>query len=141
MFSGFNSKRKYKTNYKNRHFDVHMFFPRNHYSDAHIEKTYHQKVSLGTEYYNLLITLDKNKKTCTYKEKIYQSTGYQMLSCNFEMGQLNTIADIMENFNNAYKNEIAKNKIYEAKLTNSAEILEKYLINPKYCQITQSRTK
>ena len=98
-------------------------------------------VALGVEYYNILITLDKNKKKCNYKEKIYQSSGYQMLSCNFEMDQLSIIADSMERFNNVYKKEIEKNKIYEAKLTNNYEIFEKFLINPKYCQITKSKTK
>ena len=92
-------------------------------------------------YYNILITLDKNKKGCTYKEKIYQSSGYQMLTCNFEMGQLSKLADLMDKFVNAYKKDIDKNKIFEAKMTSNAEIFENYLINRKYCNITQSKTK
>ena len=98
-------------------------------------------VELGSEYYNILIALNKNKKTCTYKEKIYQTSGYQQLTCNFQTEQLGKIADIMDNFVTAYKKEISKNKIYEAKLTNSAEIFENYLINPKYCQVTKSKAK
>ena len=93
------------------------------------------------QYYNILITLEKNKKSCIYKEKIYQNTGYQMLTCKFDMGDVTGIADSMDNFVNHYKKEVAKNKIYEAKLTNNAEIFENYLINKKYCQITKSKTK
>ena len=96
-------------------------------------------VSMGVEYYNILITLDKSKKKCNYKEKIYQASGYQMLSCTFDMEQLPLLADSMDRFNTAYKKQVEKNKIYEAKLTNNAEIFEKFLINPKYCQITQSK--
>ena len=81
-------------------------------------------VALGDQYYNILITLDKNKKSCTYNEKIYQSSGYQLLSCNFKTEQLGTIADIMDNFTEAYKKEVAKNKIYEAKLTNTRNIVK-----------------
>ena len=95
----------------------------------------------GGQYYNILITLDKNKKSCIYKEKIYQSSGYQLLTCNFAMDELNSIADNMDKFVNTYKKEISKNKIFEAKLTNCGTIFENYLINPKYCKITMSKTK
>ncbi len=93
------------------------------------------------QYYNILITLDKNKKSCIYKEKIYQSSGYQLLTCKFEQGDLARIADNMDNFVDHYKKEVAKNKIFEAKLTNNADIFEQYLINRKYCQVTSSKTK
>jgi len=92
-------------------------------------------------YYNILVTLEKNKKMCTYKEKIYRDTGYQLLTCNFDMGLMNGIADSMDRFTNAYKKEMAKNKIFEAKLTLCAEVFENYLINGKYCKITSSKTK
>lgn len=95
----------------------------------------------GSEFYNILITLDKTKNGCIYKEKIYQRSGYQMLTCNFEMGQLPKIADSMDKFTKAYSAEVAKNKIYEAKLTSNGEIFENYLINPKYCTVTRSKTK
>lgn len=93
------------------------------------------------EFYNILITLEKTKKACVYKEKIYQNSGYQMLTCNFQMGQLSALADSMDKFTTAYAKPIAKNKIYEAKLTSNGEIFEQYLINPKYCQVTKSKTK
>lgn len=91
--------------------------------------------------YNLLITLDKTKKSCIYKEKIYQISGQQQLTCNFPFEQLEAIANSMDKFTSAYKNEIAKNKIYEAKLTANGEIFEQYLINPKYCKITRLKSK
>ena len=98
-------------------------------------------VDFNGNYFNILITLDKSKKGCIYKEKIYQQSDYQMLTCTFQTGQLSSIADSMSKFTEAYKKEIAKNKIYEAKLTNNAEIFEKYLINSQICKITSSKTK
>ena len=93
------------------------------------------------DYYNISVTLEKTKKGCEYKEKIYQASGYQMLTCNFKTEHLGLIADSMDRFTTAYKKEIDKNKIYEAKLTNNAEIFENYLINPKYCKVTMSKNK
>ncbi len=93
------------------------------------------------QYYNILITLDKNRNNCVYKEKIYQDSGYQMLTCNFKKSDLEYLSGSMSNFTTVYKDQVDKNKIYEAKLTNNFEIFEKYLINPKYCKITMSKTK
>lgn len=98
--------------------------------------------SFENQYYNILITLEKNRKKCTYKEKIYQqASGYQTLICNFNTEDLSYIADVMDKFTKAYAKEIAKNKIHEAKLTNNSVIFEKYLINPKYCHIVQKSPK
>ena len=97
-------------------------------------------VEYNKDYFNILITLEKTKsKKCLYKEKIYQGKNYQMLNCEFEIWQLEKLSKIMEEYNNAYKKEISKNKIYEAKLTASGEIFENYLIDPKYCKITHSK--
>ncbi len=97
-------------------------------------------VDFKGNYYNILITLDKNKKNCVYKEKVYRQNDFQLLTCNFPQNDWVFIADSMNKFNEAYKTQIAKNKIYEAKLTNNAEILERYLINSKICKITTSNT-
>jgi len=98
-------------------------------------------VNQDGQYYNILITLEKNKKSCMYKEKIYQqNSGSQTLSCVFSLDDTKDIAQSMDKFTAAYAKEIAKNKIHESKLTNNFEVFERYLINPKYCQITQSKT-
>ena len=104
-------------------------------------ETYRQDGSIthNGEVFDLTITLDKSRNKCVYKEKIYQGKKYQMLTCNFENGQLPAIADSMEKFTNFYKKEIAKNKIFEAKMTTNGEVFQKYLANPKYCTITHSK--
>ena len=104
-------------------------------------ETYRQDGSIAHngEVFDLTITLDKSRNKCVYKEKIYQGKKYQMLTCNFENGQLPAIADSMEKYTNFYKKEIAKNKIFEAKMTTNGEVFQKYLANPKYCTITHSK--
>lgn len=91
--------------------------------------------------YTLTITLEKTRSNCQYKEKISLGSGYQLLTCHFDNAQLQTIADYMDKYNNKYKKDISKNSIYEAKLTNSREIFENFLINPDYCKITNSVKK
>lgn len=91
------------------------------------------------EVFNILITLEKSKNKCVYKEKIFQDKNYQLLTCNFDESQLPFLSDSMQRFNNTFKKEIAKNKIFEAKMTTNGEIFQKYLANPKYCQITHSK--
>lgn len=104
-------------------------------------ETYRQDGSIthNGEVFNLTITLDKSRNKCVYKEKIYQGKKYQMLTCNFDSGQLPAMADSMDKFTNYYKKEIAKNKIFEAKMTTNGEVFQKYLANPKYCTITHSK--
>lgn len=92
------------------------------------------------EKFNVLITLDKAKNDkCIYKEKIYQDKKYQMLTCEFNQTQQDFIADSMTRFNDMFKKEIAKNRIFEAKLTTNGEVFQKYLVNPQYCKITHSK--
>ena len=91
--------------------------------------------------YNITITLEKKQKNCIYKEKISQGSGFQMLTCHFPSEDLGFIADNMSNFTTVYKDQVAKNKIFEAKLTNNYDIFEKYLINPNFCKITTSKNK
>ena len=104
-------------------------------------ETYRQDGSIthNGEVFDLTITLDKSRNKCVYKEKIHQGKKYQMLTCNFENGQLPAIADSMEKYTNFYKKEIAKNKIFEVKMTTNGEVFQKYLANPKYCTITHSK--
>mgnify|MGYP003518574584 FL=1 len=45
----------------------------------------------------------------------------------------------MEKFNSEFKKQIAKNKIFEAKMTSNGEIFNKYLANPQFCTITHSK--
>ena len=98
--------------------------------------------SYENQYYNILITLEKNRKKCTYKEKIYQqNSGSQTLVCNFNMEDLAFIADNQDYFTKAYAKEVAKNRIHEAKLTNNGAIFEKYLINPKICTVEKKLAK
>ena len=92
------------------------------------------------EVFNLLITLNKGKNDkCVYKEKIYQDKNYQMLTCNFTKSQLSFMSSSMEKFNSEFKKQIAKNKIFEAKMTSNGEIFNKYLANPQFCTITHSK--
>ncbi len=92
------------------------------------------------ETFGIQITLEKAKNNkCVYKEKIFQGADYQMLTCNFDQAQLPFLSGSMERYYNAYKKEIAKNKIFEAKMTTNGEIFQKYLIDKKYCQVTHSK--
>ena len=93
------------------------------------------------EVYNLKISLQKSKGLCNYKERIFQDTGYQELVCNFNTEQTKSIAASMAEFSTKYKNQLEKNKIFEAKLTSNPVVFEKYLINPSICEITQSVSK
>ena len=88
--------------------------------------------------YTISISLEKNKKNCVYKEKISLGSGYQLLTCRFKNEDLSEIADNMSAFTQAYKDQIAKNKIFEAKLTNNYYIFEQYLVKPEFCKITSS---
>ena len=97
-------------------------------------------IEKNNEVFNLLITLEKAKNgKCVYKEKIYQGKEYQMLTCNFDEGQLPFMSSSMEKYSEIFKKELAKNNIYEAKLTSNGEVFQKYLANPKYCIITHSK--
>ncbi len=94
------------------------------------------------ETFNITITLKKAKgNTCQYKEKIYQGKDYETLVCNFSQDQLDFMTGSMERFYKEFPKQIAKNKIFEAKLTSNGEIFQKYLINPKVCTIEQSKRK
>ena len=77
------------------------------------------------EVFNIRITLDKAKDNkCIYREKIYQ---------------VDFIANSMTRFSDMFKKQIAKNRIFEAKLTTNGEVFQKYLANPQYCKITHSK--
>lgn len=92
------------------------------------------------EFFTIQVTLQKARNNkCVYSEKISQGKDYQTLTCNFDMAQLPFLSDSMERFNNTFKTEIAKNRIFEAKMTTNGEIFQKYLIDKKYCQITHSK--
>ena len=62
-----------------------------------------------------------------------------MLTCNFDKDQLLFMSDSMEKYSGIFKKELAKNKIFEAKMTTNGEVFQKYLANPKYCRITTSK--
>ena len=92
--------------------------------------------------FNLRISLEKARGgKCTYREKIYQDIGYEELICNFEKNQLQSIAKSMESFSNTYKKELAKNKIFEAKMSSNGDIFQRFLVEPKICKITHSKKK
>jgi len=94
----------------------------------------------NSEIFDVSISLSKTKENaCIYKEKISQGKNYELLTCRFEKGYLPYIAESMTKFNNYYAKEIAKNEIFSAKLTSNGDILNKYLVNPKICQITYSK--
>ena len=93
------------------------------------------------EEFDIAITLDNTKKGCMYKEKIFQGKDYQQLTCNFSEKHLKFINDSMERYSAFFKKEIAKNPIFEAKLTTNGEIFQQYLINPEICKITYSKKK
>ena len=97
-------------------------------------------ITRNGETFNLLITLEKTKNNkCIYKEGIYQNKNSQVLTCHFNQTQQDFIAKSMYNFTEKYKQEIAKNDIFEAKLTTNVEVLQNYLANPEICTITQSK--
>lgn len=99
-------------------------------------------ITYNGEYFDILVTLEKAKDNkCVYKEKIYQDKDYQLLTCNFEQKQLGFLSDSMQRFNDTFKSQIAKNNIFEAKMTTNGEIFQRYLINPSYCKITHSKKK
>jgi len=94
-------------------------------------------IPYNNEVYNLKITLQKGKgDSCIYKEKIYQDIGYEELNCNFTKNQLQFVANSMREYSNLFKNELAKNRIFEAKLTSNGVVFQKYLIEPNICKIT-----
>ncbi len=97
-------------------------------------------IEKNNEIFNLLITLEKTKNgNCIYKEKIYQGKDYQMLNCNFDKSQLPFMSKSMENYSETFKKQMEKNPIFEAKMTANGQIFQKYLANPKYCNITYSK--
>lgn len=92
------------------------------------------------ETFNILITLNKAKgNKCIYREKIYQQKDYQMLTCEFNQNQMDFISDSMSRFNKEFANEIAKNNIFEAKLTTNAEVFQRYLVDQDICKISYSK--
>lgn len=97
-------------------------------------------IEKNDEVFNLLITLEKSRNNkCTYKEKIYQDNSYQLLTCNFEPSQLAFMSKSMKKFSEVFYKQIIENPIFEAKMTTNGEVFQKYLANPKYCEITHSR--
>ena len=93
----------------------------------------------ANETFGIAITLEKTRNHCVYKEKIFQGKDYQLLTCKFNEYQAKFIADSTEKYNKHFAKEIAKNNIFEAKLTNNGEIFQKYLINNAICEITYSK--
>ena len=93
------------------------------------------------EFFNLTITLKPKGDKCIYKEKIYQGEYYQMLTCKFNKQQQAFISDSMDRFYNAFKTQINKNPIFEAKLTSNAEVFQRYLVDQQYCEITHSKNR
>ena len=87
--------------------------------------------------FNIAVSLEKSKKkSCIYKEKIYQGIEYQMLTCDINNDNLSQIADIMEKHYQNHKQEIQKERIFEAKMTSNNELLKTFLSDPKRCNIT-----
>ena len=91
--------------------------------------------------YNLTISLESKGNNCIYKEKISEGNKSSALNCTFSKTILPALATSMKEYNNEFKAQIAKNKIYEAKMTNNYTIFKEYLANPQYCNITTSSTK
>lgn len=89
--------------------------------------------------FDLLITLQKVKDVCVYKEKIIQNNKWQLLTCKFNENQIPFIADSMDRYSSTYRKQMDKNKIFEAKLTTNYEVFQKYLSNPQTCEITYSK--
>ena len=96
-------------------------------------------VTKQAQYFGITITLNKSKNKCIYKEKISQGKDWELLTCVFEKEQLPAIADSMQRFNDAFKADIAKNTIFEAKMTTNGEIFNGYLTNPNVCKVTHSK--
>lgn len=97
-------------------------------------------IDYSGETFDITITLNKTKNNkCIYKEKIHQNKSYQMLNCEFSKNQLGFLADSMKRFNQEFAKQIAKNRIFEAKMTTNGEIFQKYLVNPNFCTITHSK--
>lgn len=90
------------------------------------------------ELFNLKITLNKKKNKCIYQEKIFQGTNFHMLTCQLPKDDYEYISNSMKIFTEAYAEEVAKNRIFDAKLTTNADFFNKYAVNPTYCQITNS---
>ena len=89
--------------------------------------------------YNIVISLKKLKDgKCQYKESISQINKVNTLTCKFNETQINYITDSMKRFYSTFEEEIAKNRIYEAKLTTNGEIFQEILINKTYCTIEES---
>ena len=89
--------------------------------------------------FTLSITLENKANGCVYKEKISQGQDYNLMTCTFPKNTLSVLSDLMSEYNKQYKTQIAKENIFEAKMTNNYTIMEKYLANPKYCKITANR--
>lgn len=103
--------------------------------------SYSQKGAISYEgvSYPIEIYLQKSKgDICTYKEKIYLDDSFELLTCNFNKNQLQFVTNSMKEYSELIKGEIAKNKIFEAKLTSNGVIFQKYLIEPNICKITTS---
>ena len=97
-------------------------------------------VKYKNEVFNIRITLNKAKgKKCIYKEKIYQQKNYQMLTCEFKQKHQDYIAESMTKFHNEFASQIAKNNIFEAKLTSNAEVFQNFLVDQEICKITYSK--
>lgn len=106
-------------------------------------KKYYKQQELprfGTSF-TLTISLENKSGNCVYKEKISQGEDYNLLTCNFPKTSLDFISKTMEDYNAQYKTEIAKEKIFEAKMSSSNVMMDKYLGDPKYCKITGARAK
>ena len=83
-------------------------------------------IEYNKEPFSISVSLKPLKNgACEYKEKIFQGKKYQMLTCEFEKAQLGFISDSMQRFNDTFKTEIAKNKIFEAKMTSNGEVFQK----------------
>lgn len=106
-------------------------------------ETYEQvgTIDHNNEHFSIQVNLEKKGDKCVYREKIFQGKDYQMLTCNFDKAQLPFLSDSMQRFNDTFKKEIAKNRIFEAKMTTNGEIFQKYLIDKHICQITHSKKK
>lgn len=103
--------------------------------------TKNQDIIRGGEFFNIKVSLENKGNACVYKEKISQGDEFFVLTCNFSKNVLNYLSGQMEIYNDTYKNQIAKENIFEAKMTNNPAILDKYLSNPQYCNITTSKSK
>ena len=88
---------------------------------------------------NLKITLEKKGNKCIYKENITFSAGSHLMTCMFEQSDLETISLAMEEYYRADKAALDRNKIFQAKMTSNDRLFEKYLTNPKYCNIAADK--